>query len=172
MRTLLLTTGLLATLLAFPYASVMATEEAAKTEDVVGAVVAAPIVITPELVKAHHAYQLARLRWQQYRFVELPRQRQLLDNEVRLNESEIHVLRRRLRDYRPFLQVGRYSPVRTAAENDRLALQATEQQLRLLKNERINLMRYSRQNGELYQLDVLRTAQRVRQLVAQAGQAE
>lgn len=170
MRALQFTIGLLSAFLAFHFADARAAEEPA-AEEVAGVAVAAPIVITPELIEAHHAYQLARLRWQRYRFVELPRQRQLLDNEVRLSESEIHVLRRRLRDYRPFLQVGRYSPVRTAAENNRLALQATEQQLRLLKDDRINLMRYSRQNGELYQLDVLRAAQRVRQLVAQAGQA-
>jgi len=40
-----------------------------KGEPVVGEAVASPIVITPELVEAHHAYQLAQLRWQQYRFV-------------------------------------------------------------------------------------------------------
>jgi hypothetical protein len=131
-----------------------------------GEVVLRPVVITPDLVAAQHAYQLAQLRWQQYRFVELPRQRKLLDNQLRLGESEIRVLKRRLRDYRPFLQVGRYSPVRTAAEYDQLALQFAEQQLELLSSERTNLMRYSRQHGQLYQLEVLRTAARVREAMA------
>ena len=169
MRYLLLVVGLL---VAFPFA-IQADE---LSETVVGEAASAPIArtpkLTPELVEAHHAYQLAQLRWQQYRFVELPRQRQLLDGQVRLLGSELSVLKRRLRDYRPFLLTGRYSPVLTSVENNRLALQATEQQLKLLKNEQLNLMRYSRQNAQLYQLDVLRTAARVRQIVAeaQAGQ--
>lgn len=144
--------------------------------DVVREATTAPITrtpkLTPELIEAHHAYRLAQLRWQQYRFVELPRQRQLLDGQVRLLDSELSVLKRRQRDYRPFLQVGRYSPVRTAAENDRIAQQAGELQLRQLKDERINLMRYSRQNAQLYQLEVLRTAARVRQIVAEAKNAQ
>ena len=165
MRTLFFSTSLLIACLSWLTHGVQAEEFA---EQVAGEAVANPVVITPELVEAHHAYQLAQLRWQQYRFVELPRQRQLLDAQVRLGESEAKVVKRRLRDYRPFLQVGRYSPVRPAAENDSLALQAAEQQLKLLKNERINLMRYSRQNAQLYQLDVLRTAARVREVLADA----
>jgi len=137
-------------------------------EEVHAVAVPAAIVITPELVEAHHAYQLAQLRLQQYRFVELPRERRLLDDQVRLAESEIRVLKSRVRDHRPFLQVGQYSPVRILAENDRLALQATQQLLRQVKDERINLMRYSHQNSQLYQLDVLRTVARVRQVMAQA----
>ncbi len=133
--------------------------------------VAAPaaIVITPELVEAYHAYQLAQLRLQQYRFVELPRQRQLLNDESRLIESEIRVLKRRVRDYRPFALVGRNSPFLRDAERTRLALQATEQELRRIKDERIYQMRYSRQNAQLYQMDVLRTAMRVRQVMAQGA---
>ncbi|NOZ38753.1 MAG: hypothetical protein GXP24_00830 [Planctomycetes bacterium] len=150
------------------FTSWLAYSAAAYAEEVASETTSAPITITPELVEAHHAYQLAQLRWQRYRFAELPRQRQRLDDQVRLLESELQVLKRRLRDYRPFLQVGRYSPVRTAAENNRLALQATEQQLKLLKHERIHLMRFSHQNTRLYQLDVLRTAARVRQIVAEA----
>ena len=142
------------------------------SEEVAGGALPAPIVVTPELVEAHHAYQLAQLRLQQYRFVELPRQRQLLDGQVQLSESGIRVLRRRLRDYRPFLQVGRYSPVRTAAENDRLALEAAELELKLLRTERINLMRFSRQQSQLRQLEVLRTAIRVQQLMAVAETVE
>jgi len=131
------------------------------SEKVVGVALPAPIVITPELVEAHQAYQLAQLRWQQYRFVDLPRQRQLLKDQLRLGESEIQVLKRRKRDYRPFLLVGQYSPVRNDAEDNQLALLAVEQQVRLLRTERINLMRYSRQNARLYQLEVLRSAARV-----------
>lgn len=166
MRTNLFAAGLLIASLANPLTS-QAHEPA---EEVHGKAQPAPIVITPELIEAHQAYQLAQLRWQQYRFQEIPRQRQLLDNQVRLGESELRVLRRRVRDYRPFLQVGRYSPVRTAAENDRLALQAVEQQVKLLRTERINQMRFSRQHNQLYQLDVLRTAARVLQLSAEAQQ--
>jgi len=164
MRCLLLTVGLLIASLSCD--AVVQADQA--PEQVTGETLPAPIVITAELVEAHHAFQLAQLRWQKYRFVELPRQRQLLDDQVRLAESEVRVLRRRLRDYRPFLQVGRYSPVRTAAENNRLSLQAVEQNARQLKNEQINLMRYSWQNSQLYQLDVLRTAARVRAIMTAA----
>lgn len=157
MRTMLWAVGLLIALLVTPV--VQAAEE--KPEPVAGEPLPAPIVLTPELIEAHHDYQLAQLRLQKYRFQELPRQRQLLDQQVRLAESELRLLRRRVRDYRPFLQVGRYSPARTAAENDRLALLTVEQELELLRTERINLMRFSRQNRQLYELDVLRTAAKV-----------
>ncbi len=165
MRTWILSAGLVVLLLS--YSAVTSAEEIA-----VGKVIPAPIAITSEIIEAHHAYQLALLRWQQYRFVELPRQRQMLDGQARLFDTEISVLKRRQRDYRPFLLAGRYSPVRTDAENNRLALQVTEQRLKLLKNEQINLMRYSRQNAQLYQLDVLRAAARVRQLVAKVRQGQ
>lgn len=161
-----------ATLLLVCCTTPLVAQEAETSEQVSGEKLPSPMVVTPELIEAHHAYQLAQLRLQQYRFVELPRQRQLLNNQVRQSEAEIRVLRRRVRDYRPFLQVGRYSPARTAAENDRLALLAVEQQLKLLRTERINLMRYSRQNSQLYQLDVLRTAARVLELSAAAQPKE
>ena len=167
MRTLILSAGLLGLLLTHSLsASAQETPEVVVGE-VIATPIAAQLVITPELIEAHHAHQLALLRWQQYRFVELPRQRQLLDGQARMLDSHISVLRRRQRDYRPFLRVGDYSPVRTAAENNGLALQSTELQRKLLKDEQINLMRYSRQNGQLYQLDVKRTAARVRQIVAE-----
>lgn len=120
-------------------------------------------VITPELIEAHQAYRMAKLRLQQYRFVDLPRQRRRLDDQVRLLELEVRVLKRRLRDYRPFLQVGRYSPVRNASEDYSLVLEVAEQELRKLKNERIELMRFSRQNARIYELEVLRRAAQVRQ---------
>ena len=129
------------------------------------------LVVTPELVDAHRDYQLARMRWQQYRLVELPRQRRALADQTRLLDAEARVLRRRVRDYRPFLEVGRYSPARTAAENDRLALVSTEQRLRQLREERINAMRFSGQQAQLYELDVLRAALRLRELVAEATAA-
>ena len=142
------------------------------TEEVAGKPLPAPIVITPELVEAHQAYQLAQLRWQQYRFVHLPRQRQLLDDRLHFGEAELQVLKRRQRDYRPFLQVGRYSPVETAAEDNALALLVAEQDVRKLRLDRINLMRYSRHEARQYQLDVLRTAARVRQVMAAAQRVE
>lgn len=141
-------------------------------EEVAGERLPAPIVITPELVAAHQAYQLAQSRWQQYRFVHLPRQRQLLDDQLRFSEAEVQVLQRRRRDFRPFLQVGRYSPVETAAEDNSLALIVAEQNVRKLRLDRINLMRYSRHDARQYQLDVLRTAARVRQVMAAAQRVE
>ena len=137
-------------------------------EEVVGEKLPEPIVITPELVEAHQEYQLAQLRWRQYRFVDLPRQRQLLDDQLRFSEAQVRVLRRRQRDYRPFLQIGRFNAVETAAEDNRLALLAVEQDVRQLRLERINLMRFSRHHAQQYQLDVLRTAARVQQVMAAA----
>jgi len=152
-----------------PFALAENTQPPADTdENVVGEIVAQPILVTHELAEAYRGYQLAQLRWQQYRFVDLPRQRQQLDGQVRLLEAEIQVLRRRARDYRPFLQVGRYSPVRTAAENDRLSLLATEQALRFARDEQTNLMRYSRQTAQWFQLEVLRAATEVKQQLAKA----
>lgn len=121
---------------------------------------AAGPAVSLELIDAHRAYQAAKLRMHQYRFVSLPQQRQRLDQQSKLAEAEITVLERRLRDYQPFLRVGDYSPVRTAAENHQLALLATEQRLRQIKDSRIALLRLSRQQSQLYQLDVLRAATR------------
>ncbi len=139
-------------------------ELARAEEAVVGVPVGSTVstqVVTLELIQAHREYQLAKLRRHEYRFATLPRERRQLDDHVRLTEAEIAVLRRRLRDYRPFLQVGQYSPVRTAAENHQLALVGAEQRLRQLKNEQIGLLRFTRQNNQLYQLDVLHAATRL-----------
>jgi len=118
-------------------------------------------VLTVELIQAHQEYRLAKLRRHEYRFVTLPQLRRELDNQIKYTEAEIAVLHRRLRDYRSFLQVGRFSPVDTAAENHQLALIAAEQRLGQLKNERVGLFRLTRQYNQLYQLDVLQAATRL-----------
>jgi hypothetical protein len=129
------------------------------------------IVLTPELVEAQYALQLARTQVRQYQFITLPATRRALDDQVELAETEIAVLNRRLLDYEPFLRVGDYSPVRTAAESHYLALVAAEQRLRQLHGARIDLMRSSRQQYTLYNLQVLhamtRVAQVRRELVAE-----
>lgn len=124
---------------------------------------ASPQALTLELIQAHHDYQLAKFRRHEYRFVTLPQQRRALDNQIKFAEAEIAILHRRLRDYRPFLQVGRYSPVQTAAENHRLALIAAEQRLGQFKAAQVGLLRLTRQRNQLYQLDVLRAATRFAQ---------
>ena len=94
----------------------------------------------------------------EYQFVTLPAARRALDQEQRLARAEIQILSGRLRDYRPFLRVGEYSPVRTAAQSHRLSLLAAEGRLRQLRDERIALMRSRRQQSRLYNLEVLHAA--------------
>jgi len=118
-------------------------------------------IVTVELIQAHREYQLAKLRMHEYRFVTLPRQRRNLAEQIKFTEAEIAVLHRRLRDYRPFLRVGEFSPVRTAVQEHRLALVDAEQQLGRLKDERLGLLRLTRQHSQLYQLDVLQAATRL-----------
>jgi len=118
-------------------------------------------VVTLELIDAHREYQAAKLRMHEYRFVALPQQRRLLEQEAKSTEAEVALLKRRLRDYEPFLRVGDYSPVRTAAESHRLALLSAGQRLQQIKAEQRALMRLRRQQGQLYQLDVLRAATRM-----------
>ncbi|MCG8450174.1 MAG: hypothetical protein MI725_11425 [Pirellulales bacterium] len=115
-------------------------------------------VITPELVEAHYAYELAKLQLQQYRHVTLPQQRRELDEQIRLTGREIQILRRRLRDYRPFLEVDEFSPVRTAADSHELALLDAQSRYRQLRDVRINQMRYTRRNYRLLRLEVLKAA--------------
>lgn len=126
------------------------------------------IVLTPELVEAHYAHQLALARWRQYRYREMHSERRLLDDEIRLSKAEIQVLERRLRDYQPFLQVGRHSPVRTAAENDQLALLYIRQALRQQQDARLDQIRERRQTAQLYELEVLHAALKYRQALAEA----
>ena len=118
-------------------------------------------VVTVDLIAAHREYQLAKLRMHEYRFVTLPRQRRFLDDQMEATRAEIALLHRRLRDYRPFLQVGQYSPVRTAAESHHLALIAAKQRLRQLEDERIAQLRLGRQQKEIYRLEVLQAAVRM-----------
>lgn len=125
--------------------------------------VAGQVVITPELVEAQYALQLARAQVRDYQFVTLPATRRALDEQIELAEVEIAVLSGRLRDYRPFLRVGEYSPVRTAAESHYLALVAAEGRLRQLQDAKIDLMRSSRQQYTLYNLQVLHARTRVAQ---------
>ena len=115
-------------------------------------------VIAPKLVEAYYALQSARLKVHEYQFVTLPATRRALDQEQRLAQAEIQILKSRLRDYRPFLRVGEYSPVRTAAESHRISLWAAEERLRQLRDERIALMRSRRQQSRLYNLEVLHAA--------------
>ncbi len=116
------------------------------------------VVITPELVEAHIAYKAAQARVRNYQHVVLPNTRRRLDEQVRLAETEIAILHRRLRDYRPFLRVGEYSPVRTAAESHLLSLRAAESRLRQLKDDRIALMRSTRQQYDFQNLEIVRAA--------------
>ncbi len=116
------------------------------------------LVITPELVEAHHGLKSARLKVHEYQFVTLPAAHRALDQEKRLAQAEIQILSGRLRDYRPFLRVGEYSPVRTAAESHRLSLLDAEGRLRQLQDEQIALMRSRRQQSRLYNLEVLHAA--------------
>ena len=115
-------------------------------------------VVTPELVAAQHALVTARRQARDYQFVTLPLARRALDEQKRLAALEISILRGRLRDYRPFLRVGEYSPVRTAAESHYLAMVAAEGRLRQLHDEQVALMRSSRQQLRLYHLEVLHAA--------------
>ncbi len=129
-------------------------------ESVTGVLIERPAprqtTLSVALLEAYREYQQAKLQMHEYRFVTLPQQRRQLDDQIKLTEAERAVLHRRLRDYRPFLQVGRYSPVRTAAESHYLALIAAEQRLRQLKDERVALLRLSRQRSQLLRLDLLR----------------
>jgi hypothetical protein len=116
------------------------------------------ITISSELVAAQHSLLLARRQAHDYQFVTLPAARRALDEHKRLATLEIQILRGRLYDYRPFLRVGEYSPVRTAAESHLLSLVAVEGRLRTLRDDRIALMRSSRQQQRLYSLEVLHAA--------------
>jgi hypothetical protein len=126
--------------------------------------------LTPELVDAYREYAIARQQLIQYRQVTLPLKRQMITDATAQTRLEIAVLNRRLRDYQPFLVVGDYSPVRTAAENDLLTRNAAAQRLRQLQDADIALMRFSGESDELYQYDVLRAALRVRAAHAALGQ--
>ncbi|MCH2595287.1 MAG: hypothetical protein MKZ95_05685 [Pirellulales bacterium] len=50
------------------------------------------------MVEANYAYELAKLNLQQYRQATLPQQRRHLDEQIRLADHEIYLLRRRLND--------------------------------------------------------------------------
>ncbi|MDZ4659745.1 MAG: hypothetical protein SH868_19395 [Bythopirellula sp.] len=126
--------------------------------------------LTPELADAYREYALARQQLIRYRQVTLPTKRQAVADATQQTQWELAVLNRRLADYRPFLAVGDYSPVRTAAENDFLNRNATAQRLRQLQDDDIALMRFSGETDELYQYDVLRAALRVRAAQAALGQ--
>lgn len=119
-------------------------------------------VLTPELVDAYREYALARQQLIRYRQVILPMKQQVLANASQQTKLELAVLNRRLADYQPFLAVGDYSPVRTAAENDLLTRNATAQRLRQIQEEEIALMRFRGETDELYQYDVLRAVMRIR----------
>ena len=126
--------------------------------------------LTPELVDAYREYAVARQQLIYYRQVTLPQKRQVITNATAQTQLELAVLNRRLVDYRPFLSVGDYSPVRTAAENELLLRNATAQRLRQCQDAEIALMRFGGERDELYQYDVLRAAIRVRQVQAALGQ--
>lgn len=134
------------------------------------------LILDQQWLAAYQDYRQAYFHMQQYRHTVLPEQRRFLDEQIELTEKEIEVLRRRLRDYRPFLRVDEYSPVRTAAESYELELLAAEQSLRHLKDKRIALMRTKLATYRHYQLEALEAAQRLlaiqRSLEAQPAAVE
>ena len=135
-----------------------------RAEEVVGKTVGGPSAITPELVQAHYDFQLAQLRLQQYRRVTLPQQRRQLNESIRYTDREVLLLKRRLRNYRPFLLVDEFSPVRTATDSHQLTLLAAQARSRHLRDARIHQMRFSRQNDQLLQLELLKAAAQLAQL--------
>lgn len=135
-----------------------------------GEVVQPVILLTPELVDAYRDYAIARQQLVRYRQVILPAKQQMTADAINQTRWEIAILNRRLRDYDPFLRLGEYSPVRTAAENDFLTRNLAVQRLRQLQDDEISLMRFSGDTDELYQYDVLRAAMRVRAAQAMSGQ--
>jgi hypothetical protein len=126
--------------------------------------------LTPELVDAYRDYAIARQQLIYYRQVALPMKRQLVSDATAQTKLELAVLNRRLTDYGPFLAVGDYSSVRTAAENDLLTRNLAAQRLRQLEDADLALMRFGGETDELYQYDVLRAAIRVRAAQAAAAQ--
>jgi hypothetical protein len=127
-------------------------------------------VLTPELVDAYRDYAIARQKLIHYRQVTLPIKRQLMSDATAQTKLEIAVLNRRLTDYAPFVAVGDYSPVRTAAEDILLTRNLAAQRLGQLQDENLALMRFSGESDELYQYDVLRAVVRVRAAQAAAAQ--
>ena len=118
--------------------------------------------LTPELVSAYRDLAVARQRLVNYRQSTLPQQRQDLQDATHMLSLRAQILRRRLADYEPFLAVGDYSPVRTAAENDWLELRHTEQRLQQVREQELTQMRQSGTCDDLYVYDVLLAALRVR----------
>ncbi len=127
------------------------------------------VPLTPELVEAYRDLAIARQRLVHYRQVIQPQKQQALEDAIRLSAAEIAVLQRRLVDYEPFLAVGDYSAVRSAAEYDWLALISEQQNLRELRDKEIAQMRFRGETDDLYVYDVLRAAMRVRVAYASAG---
>ena len=121
------------------------------------------VAITPELVEAHMAYKAAQAQVRNYQYIALPTARRTLDDQVRLTRSEIAFLQRRLRDYGDALRAGEYSPIRTAVDSHLLALEAAQQRLRQLQDDRIALMRTTRQKYDMYNLEIVRAAARLAQ---------
>jgi hypothetical protein len=126
--------------------------------------------LTPELVDAYRDYAIARQKLIYYRQVTLPMQRQMVSDATAQTKLELAVLNRRLTDYVPFLAVGDYSPVRTAAENDLMTRNLVAQRLRQLQDADLGIMRFSGESDELYQYDVLRAVVRVRAAQVAAAQ--
>jgi len=118
--------------------------------------------ISVDLVDAMVEWETARQQLIEYRQITLPSKRRALDDAIRQAEAELRIVNRRIRDYRPFLRVGDYSAVRLDAEYADMGRMEIEQELRELREARIHLMRFSHQTDQLYQLELLRAALRVR----------
>ena len=119
------------------------------------------VVITSKLVEAHMSLKAAQAQVRNYQHIVLPTARRALDEQIKLTQTEINVLSGRLRDYRQALHIGEFSPVRTAAESHLLALVDAQNRLRQLKDDRIALMRTTRQQYDMYNLEILRAAARL-----------
>ncbi len=127
------------------------------------------VTLTPELVNAYHELAIARQRLIYHRQVSLPQQQRALEDASRLSAAQILVLRRRLVDYEPFLAVGDYSAVRSAAEYDWLSLLSEQRKLRELREQELAEMQFRGEKDDLYVYDILRAAMRIRAAYAASG---
>jgi hypothetical protein len=114
-----------------------------------------------ELAAARRELAVAKIEARHYWQVEYPRRRRELNAEITFADAELRAMKRLMREYGPFSLFSTGEPLFLPIQDLKLCILDAELRLRALRDERINLVRFHSEEGQLLDLRVADARARV-----------
>jgi hypothetical protein len=107
-----------------------------------------------EMAAARRELAVAKIEANHYWQVEYPRRRRELNAEITFVDAELRAMKELLREYGPFSRFSTGQPLFLPIQDLKLCILDAELRLRALRDERINLVRFHSEEGQLLDLRV------------------